>query len=68
MDRFAIARALREIGTLIELQGRQPFRARAYERGARALESLQGDLEALVAEDRLTELPGIGDALAATIR
>jgi DNA polymerase (family 10) len=68
MDRFAIARALREIGTLVELQGGQPFRAKAYERGARALEALAGDLDALVAEDRLTELPGIGPALATTIR
>jgi DNA polymerase (family 10) len=68
MDRFAVARMLREIGLLLEVQGGNPFKARAYERGARALEALAGDLERLVAEDRLTEIPGIGDALAATIR
>jgi hypothetical protein len=52
MDRFAVARMLREIGLLLEVQGGNPF----YERGARALEALAG------------EIPGIGDALAATIR
>jgi DNA polymerase (family X) len=68
MDRLAIARALREIGLLLKLQGGNPFKARAYERGARALEALGADLESLVAQGRLTELPGIGAALAATIR
>jgi DNA polymerase (family X) len=68
MDRLAIARALREIGLLLELQGENPFKARAYERGARALEALGADLGPLVAENRLTELPGVGSALAATIR
>jgi DNA polymerase (family 10) len=67
MDRFAIAAVLREIGTLLELQGGNAFKARAYERGARALEAFNGDLEALVDERRLTALPGVGTALAATI-
>jgi DNA polymerase (family X) len=68
MDRLAIAHALREIGLLLELQGGNPFKARAYERGARALEALGADLAPLVANGRLTELPGIGAALAGTIR
>ena len=68
MDRLGIAHALREMGLLLELQGENPFKARAYERGARALEALGADLAPIVAENRLTELPGIGSALAATIR
>jgi DNA polymerase (family 10) len=68
MDRLAIARALREIGRLLELRSENPFKARAYERGARALEALGADLAPLVADGRLTELPGIGAALAGTIR
>jgi DNA polymerase (family 10) len=67
MDRFEIAARLREIGALLELQGGNPFKARAYERGARALEAFAGDLDALVAERRLTTLPGVGAALAGTI-
>jgi DNA polymerase (family 10) len=67
MERLAIARLLREIGLLLELQGENPFKARAYERGARALEALVGDLALLVAQNRLTDIPGIGRALAGTI-
>src|SRR5512142_1220395 len=67
MDRFEIAAALREIGALLELEGENPFKIRAYDTGARALEGLQQDLGELVAQDRLTEVPGIGEALAGKI-
>jgi hypothetical protein len=66
MDRFAVANALREMGRLLEARGREPFRVRAYERGARAVEGV-ADLGALVDEDRLREVPGIGPVLAAAI-
>ena len=67
LDKFAVARALREIGSLLELEGENPFKVRAYETGARALEGLAQDLHKLVAEKRLTEIPGIGEALAGKI-
>ena len=67
LDRFAVARALREMGAFLELEGENPFKVRAYENGARALEGLTQDLGALVAEKRLTEVPGIGAALAGKI-
>ena len=68
MDRIAIARALRETADLLALTGRDPFRARAYERGARVLEGLsEPDFERVVAEGRLTTLAGIGRGLAAVI-
>jgi len=66
-DRFAVAAALREIALLLEVKGGNPYRARAYTRGAAAVEALAGDLGTLVAEERLTEVPGIGSALAAQI-
>jgi DNA polymerase (family 10) len=66
-DRFQIAAALREIGSLLKVKGDNPFKAQAYERGARALENLQGDLDGLVKNRRLTEIAGIGNALAAVI-
>ncbi len=66
-DKFAIARALREIGTLLELKGENPFKVRAYETGARALEDLGDDLGTLVAAGRLREIRGIGEALAKKI-
>ena len=67
LDKLAIARALREIGSLLELRGDNPFKARAYDNGARSLEKLTEDLGKLVDERRLTEIKGIGDALAAKI-
>jgi DNA polymerase (family 10) len=66
-DRFHIAGALREIGRLLELKGENPFKARAYERGARALEQLQADLGTVVGNGQLTEIGGIGSALATVI-
>src|SRR5919202_4224022 len=66
-DRFAIAAALRELGRLLELKGENPFKTRAYERGARALESYAGDFETLLRSKRLTEISGIGKALASLI-
>jgi DNA polymerase (family 10) len=66
MDRFAVAGALREMGRLLEARGESPFRVRAYERGARAVEGV-ADLARLVEEDRLREVPGIGPVLAAAI-
>jgi DNA polymerase (family 10) len=67
VDRVAIARALREMAELLSAAGEEPFRARAYVRGAEALERLETDLGELVEAGRLTALPGIGPALAAMI-
>ncbi len=66
MDHFDVANVLREIGALLELEGAEAFRVQAYQRGARAVEAVQ-ELGRLVETRRLTELPGIGDGLAAAI-
>lgn len=65
-DRFAIAAELRMIGELLALSGTQPFRAQAYAKGATALEAAE-DFERLLAQKRLTTLPGIGQGLASVI-
>src|SRR5262245_23592170 len=66
-DRLTIARALREMAELLAVSGQEPFKARAYLRGAAVLERLDADLGDLVRTQRLTTLPGIGTALAAMI-
>jgi DNA polymerase (family X) len=66
-DKFEVARALREIALLLEVDGANPFKVRAYERGARAVEVLREDVTVLAREGRLKEVPGIGAALASTI-
>jgi DNA polymerase (family 10) len=58
---------LREMAALLEIKGENPFKARAHENAARALESSPLELGALVAGGGLRELPGIGPALAEKI-
>ncbi len=67
LDQVDVARALREIGRLLEAEGGQPFRARAYARGARAVEALGEPLAALIAERRLVRVRDFGPHLASTI-
>ncbi|WP_437927161.1 PHP domain-containing protein [Sorangium sp. So ce291] len=67
LDKLDIARSLREMGMLLQIKGENPYRARAYETGADALEELTDDLGELIKARRLTELKGIGAALAAQI-
>lgn len=63
MDKDKVAEVLVEIGTLLELKGENPFKTRAYQNAARTLESLGEPLAKIVAEERLGEIKGIGDAL-----
>ena len=48
MDKHIVADILNEIGFYLEWKGESPFKTRAYENGARAVESLDEDLETLV--------------------
>ena len=51
------------LASLLELKGENPFKTRAYGAAARSLEALSEPLAKLVAENRLGEVKGIGDAL-----
>lgn len=61
--REQVVEILERIALLLELQGENPFKIRAYRQGARALELLEGNLATLVAETGLKGIPGIGVAL-----
>ncbi|NBS54243.1 DNA polymerase/3'-5' exonuclease PolX [bacterium] len=63
MTKDEAASALREIGTILELQGENPFKCRAYHTAARTLETAPADLADLVRSNRLDDLPGIGESL-----
>ncbi len=63
MDKDKVAEILVEIGTLLELKGENPFKTRAYANAARTIESLNEPLATMVAEKRLGEIKGIGEAL-----
>ncbi|MFZ4588066.1 MAG: DNA polymerase/3'-5' exonuclease PolX [Terrimicrobiaceae bacterium] len=62
MNKDEIAVVFENIARLLELKGENPFKIRAYTHAARALETLAEPLEKLVAEERLTEVEGIGKA------
>jgi DNA polymerase (family 10) len=68
MTKNEIADVLSEIGTLLELKGENPFKVRAYQAGARALEAIEeAELARLIAAGELKSVKGIGDALAQKI-
>ena len=55
------------IARLLELKGENPFKIRAYTNAARALESFSGDFQAAASNNTLSELDGIGGAIAKKI-
>ena len=68
MTRQEIAETLAEIAILLELTGENPFKVRAYQAGARALEALEeAEVARLVAAGELRSIKGIGEALAKKI-
>jgi len=67
MDKKQVAAILEEIATLLEFKGENPFKTRAYNNAARALDGLTEDLAELVASHRLREIKGIGEAISEKI-
>ncbi len=63
MDKREVATILNDIGIMLELKGENPFKARAYYNGARAIERLDEDLRTMVEEGTLGNIDGIGEAL-----
>jgi DNA polymerase (family 10) len=61
------AEVLDELAVLHELKG-DTFRARAYQRAARSVGSLEGELAAAVASGRVEELPGVGEGILQKLR
>ncbi len=64
-----IAAVFDEIADLLEIEGANPFRIRAYRNAARTLRALGSDIrERAGSLETLTRLPGIGTALAEKIQ
>ncbi len=64
MDKAKVARILDEIAVFLELQGENPFKVRAYQAGARAIDALETDLKELVDGGEIDKVQGLGRALA----
>jgi len=63
MNKDQVVEVLVNIGLLLELQGENPFKTRAYQNAARAIEALSEPLDKLVAEGRLSEIKGVGEGI-----
>ena len=63
-DTQQVAKLLREYAQRTALRGGNPYRAKAYSRAADSLAALAQPLDDLIEENRLTEIPGVGDAIA----
>jgi DNA polymerase (family X) len=64
MKNSEIIDILENIAVLLELKGESIFKTRAYQKAARSIEFLTEDVDTLVAEDRLKEIPGVGEAIS----
>ncbi|MBI2826182.1 MAG: DNA polymerase/3'-5' exonuclease PolX [Planctomycetia bacterium] len=69
MKNAQIADVFEQVADLLEFQGANPFRLRAYRNGARAIRDLPEPVDKLVKDEErdLTEIPGIGKDLAEKI-
>ncbi len=62
-----VAARLEEMADLLEVQSENPFQPRAFRNAARTIEGLPEELEDVIAEGRLRDIPGIGESIAREI-
>src|SRR5207253_5262178 len=67
MRNLEVAFIFNQIADLLEIQGANPFRVRAYRRAATNIEGLADNIETLAANGTLRNVPGIGEDLASKI-
>ncbi len=67
MKNAEVAKVFQDIADLLELKGENVFKIRAYQKAVFSLEHLPEEVEELVREDRLREVPGVGEAIAKKI-
>jgi DNA polymerase (family X) len=63
MRNLEIAVIFNQIADLLEIQGANPFRIRAYRRAATSLEGLTGSIETIINQSGARSIPGIGEDL-----
>ncbi|WP_269524468.1 DNA polymerase/3'-5' exonuclease PolX [Coraliomargarita parva] len=67
MHKADIVEILESIAVLLELKGENPFKIRAYQTGARALETMEEELGEVIEAGKLASVKGIGSALVEKI-
>lgn len=67
MRNTEIAQVFQEIADILEMKGENVFKIRAYQRAARTIEHWPQEMETVLKEDILKQIPGIGEAIAKKI-
>ena len=67
MKNSEIAAVFQDIAGLLKLKKENIFKIRAYEKAARSIEQMPAEVEQMAAEERLKEVPGVGEAIAKKI-
>ena len=67
MNNTEIAKVFEDIAELLKLKKDSIFKIRAYQKAARSIEELPVEVEQLVAEGKLKEIPGVGEAITKKI-
>lgn len=69
VDNVTVAKIFNQVADLLEIEGANPFRVRAYRNAAQFISGLSKNVADLVAEgEDLTQLPHIGEDLAGKIQ
>lgn len=64
MNNTEIAQVFTGIADLLRMKKDNIFKIRAYEKVAKSIEQLPVDVAQLAKENRLREIPGVGEAIA----
>lgn len=64
MNNAAIAQVFQDMADLLELKEDNPFKIRAYQKAARTIETLPEELDQVMSQGRLREIPGVGEAIS----
>ena len=67
MNNTQIAAVFEDIAEMLKLKKDNIFKIRAYQKAAREIKELAVEVEQLVREDRLREIPGVGEAITKKI-
>ncbi|MFY7953552.1 MAG: helix-hairpin-helix domain-containing protein, partial [Armatimonadaceae bacterium] len=68
MDNATVARRFRQIADILEIQGENPFKVRAYRSAADTIDGLDDSLADLALRNALSDLPGFGPAIESKTR
>jgi len=64
MNNSDIIEILENIAELLEIKGENVYKARSYQNVARSIKFMSEEVATLAAQNRLNEIPGVGEAIA----